>query len=81
VSRVDLPEHLERGLEGEHSARPGVELASDGIEIGLGVDAGSVPLGQGLFAERIAVGTRLTARPPHRTGRARLRHPAPTLGV
>ena len=29
----------------------------------------------------IAVGTRLTTRPPHRTGRARLRHPAPTLSV
>ena len=29
----------------------------------------------------IAVGTRITARPPHRTVRARLRHTAPTLGV
>jgi len=29
----------------------------------------------------MAVGTCITARPPHRTGRARLRHPAPTLGV
>ena len=29
----------------------------------------------------IAVGTPITGRPPHRTGRARLRHPAPTLGV
>jgi hypothetical protein len=30
---------------------------------------------------RFAVGTRVTPRPPHRTGRAQLRHPAPTLGV
>jgi len=29
----------------------------------------------------IAVGTAITGRPPHRSGRARLRHPAPTLGV
>ena len=27
----------------------------------------------------IAVGTLIAERPPHRTGRARLRHPAPTL--
>ena len=35
----------------------------------------------GVKDQGIAVGTRITARPPHRTGRARLRHPAPTLGV
>ena len=29
----------------------------------------------------IAVGTLIAERPPHRTGRARLRHPAPTLDV
>ena len=29
----------------------------------------------------IAVGTAITGRPPHRSGLARLRHPAPTLGV
>jgi hypothetical protein len=29
----------------------------------------------------IAVGTLITERPPHRSGRAQLRHPAPTLGV
>jgi hypothetical protein len=29
----------------------------------------------------IAVGIGITAYPPHRTGRAQLRHPAPTLGV
>jgi hypothetical protein len=29
----------------------------------------------------IAVGTPITGRPPHRSGLARLRHPAPTLGV
>ena len=28
-----------------------------------------------------AVGTRVTPRPPHRSGRAQLRHPAPTSGV
>jgi putative transposase len=28
----------------------------------------------------IAVGTPVTGRPPHRSGRAQLRHPAPTLG-
>ena len=27
-----------------------------------------------------AVGTPITGRPPHRSGRAQLRHPAPTLG-
>jgi hypothetical protein len=29
----------------------------------------------------IAVATRVTARPPHRSGRAQFGHPAPTLGV
>jgi hypothetical protein len=29
----------------------------------------------------IAVGTAITGRPPHRSGLARLRHPAPTSGV
>ena len=29
----------------------------------------------------IAVGTLITERPPHRTGRAQLRHPAPTSDV
>ena len=29
----------------------------------------------------IAVGTRVTPRPPHRSGRAQFRHPAPTSGV
>ena len=33
------------------------------------------------FVCEIAVGTLITERPPHRTGRARLRHPAPTLDV
>ena len=33
------------------------------------------------LARRIAVGTPITGRPPHRSGLARLRHPAPTLGV
>jgi len=28
-----------------------------------------------------AVGTAITGRPPHRSGLAQLRHPAPTLGV
>ena len=30
---------------------------------------------------RFAVGTQITLRPPHRSGRAQLRHPAPTSGV
>src|ERR1019366_6472515 len=30
---------------------------------------------------RFAVGTLISERPPHRTGRARFGHPAPTLGV
>ena len=30
---------------------------------------------------RIAVGTAIAGRPPHRSGLARLRHPAPTSGV
>src|SRR5271165_566756 len=30
---------------------------------------------------KIAVGTLIAERPPHRTGRARLRHPAPTFDV
>jgi rhodanese-related sulfurtransferase/glyoxylase-like metal-dependent hydrolase (beta-lactamase superfamily II) len=30
---------------------------------------------------RIALGTRIAPRPPHRSGRAQLRHPAPTSGV
>src|SRR5271165_5919270 len=30
---------------------------------------------------RIAVGTPIAGRPPHRSGRARFRHPAPTSGV
>src|SRR5271157_1598291 len=30
---------------------------------------------------KIAVGTLIAERPPHRTGRARLKHPAPTLDV
>ena len=29
----------------------------------------------------IAVGTSLSGRPPRRSGRAQLRHPAPTVGV
>ena len=29
---------------------------------------------------RVAVGTRVTSCPPHRSGRALLTHPAPTLG-
>ena len=29
----------------------------------------------------VAVGTAITGRPPHRSGLAQLRHPAPTLGV
>src|ERR1700682_6040238 len=33
------------------------------------------------LAQRIAVGTAITGRPPHRSGLAQLRHPAPTLGV
>src|SRR3954451_20105233 len=33
------------------------------------------------LARRIAVGTAITGRPPHRSGLARLRHPAPTSGV
>src|SRR5882762_3440008 len=32
-------------------------------------------------AQAIGVGTAITGRPPHRSGLARLRHPAPTLGV
>ena len=32
-------------------------------------------------AQRIAVGTAIAGRPPHRSGLAQLRHPAPTLGV
>src|SRR5262245_53337819 len=32
------------------------------------------------LAGTIAVGTRITPRPPHRSVRARLRHTAPTLG-
>ena len=31
--------------------------------------------------DAIAVGTRITARPPHRTVRAEFPHTAPTLGV
>jgi len=34
-----------------------------------------------VFAHVIAVGTRVTPRPPHRSGRAQFRHPAPTSGV
>ena len=34
-----------------------------------------------LKAKRFAVGTLIAERPPHRSGRAQLRHPAPTLGV
>ena len=33
------------------------------------------------LAWRFAVGTTITGRPPHRSGLAQLRHPAPTLGV
>src|SRR6202045_1292045 len=33
------------------------------------------------LARRIAVGTAITGRPPHRSGLAQLRHPAPTSGV
>src|SRR5271169_2137744 len=33
------------------------------------------------IAQRIAVGTPIAGRPPHRSGRARFRHPAPTSGV
>ena len=36
---------------------------------------------QGRLNANIAVGTLIAERPPHRTGRAQLRHPAPTLGV
>ena len=32
------------------------------------------------WVKAIAVGTQVTPRPPHRSGRARLRHPAPTSG-
>ena len=32
-------------------------------------------------SEGIAVGTAIAGRPPHRSGLAQLRHPAPTLGV
>lgn len=32
-------------------------------------------------SKMIAVGTRVAPRPPHRSGRAQLRHPAPTSGV
>ena len=32
-------------------------------------------------AQRIAVGTPIAGRPPHRSGQARFRHPAPTSGV
>jgi hypothetical protein len=35
----------------------------------------------GISPERIAVGTPITERPPHRSGRAGLPHPAPTSGV
>ena len=33
------------------------------------------------IARRIAVGTAIAGHPPHRSGLAQLRHPAPTLGV
>src|SRR5262249_37662091 len=33
------------------------------------------------LARRFAVGTAIAGRPPHRSGLAQLRHPAPTLGV
>src|SRR5271157_2020241 len=33
------------------------------------------------LAQRIAVGTLIAGRPPHRSGQARFRHPAPTSGV
>jgi hypothetical protein len=33
------------------------------------------------FQQRIAVGTRIAARPPHKTERAPFRHSASTLGV
>ena len=34
-----------------------------------------------LGSDTIAVGTRVTPRPPHRSGQAQLRHPVPTSGV
>ena len=39
------------------------------------------PMRQVGYSHRIAVGTHITARPPHRTERARFGHSAPTLGV
>jgi hypothetical protein len=33
------------------------------------------------FGSRFAVGTSIAGRPPHRSGRARFEHPAPTSGV
>ena len=62
-------------------------LAADGARLGADVVRYSfiaVDLHHLLLAglpAHIAVGTLIAERPPHRTGRARLRHPAPTLDV
>jgi hypothetical protein len=45
------------------------------------LSAGQFGTASARFWPRIAVGTLITKRPPHRTERARFGHSAPTLGV
>ena len=71
---------------GQHIAvaRPNYELVG---QAHLGLDLSQTPLM--MLDERyeqpespvFAVGTAITDRPPHRSGRAQLRHPAPTDGI
>ncbi len=58
------------------------------IRAGCTIIGGLQTMGQGTFAgacgsdeNAFAVGTSVTGRPPHRSGRAGFPHPAPTSGV
>ena len=72
----DLGERLSAG--GADLARRALEaFAAEEYGAGRLTRAGTPPLAGVL----IAVGTRITARPPHRTVRAAFPHTAPTVGV
>ncbi|MGO1081384.1 transposase [Inquilinus sp. CA228] len=69
---------LYRDLLGTHCAAAGVEVWS-WVLMPNHVHLILVP--DDPRSIRIAVGTPIAGRPPHRSVRARLRHTAPTLGV
>jgi len=63
----------------EATARHGANAKSNSDR--LYSSLGALPYSARILKTRVAVGTRVTSRPPHRSVRAAFPHTAPTLGV